>query len=256
MSRWSKYRGVALLGTFVALAGCEAISGSDDGRTRIMLSQVGPSGPSNVSALEGGTGLSVMSTGPSASSGYGRGGGAVLALVDDLSVTITAVQALPVAFIDRPHDDGDWETLTFGAPVDVNLLSLPHDSGGLEIVNGDLPPGAYVRLRFLVSEANLVLLAPLTLGDKTFPAFEDISISLPHPWVSVPGAFFTVDDVEGAVIQVEFDPGSSLGQLTVGPGGSLRLSPVFHGRGYGDRDDDEHDHDDDDDDDDDRWDDD
>jgi hypothetical protein len=187
---------------------------------------------------------------PSASSGSGHGGGAVLALVDDLAVTITAVQALPVAFIDGPHDDGDWETLTFGAPVDVNLLSLPTDSAGLEIVNGDLPPGAYVRLRFLVSEANLTLLAPLTLGGRTYPANEEISITFPNPWISIPGAFFTVDDVEGAVIHVVFDPASSLGQITVGQGGSLRLTPVFHG---GDDDDDDDGDDDDDDDDDDEW---
>jgi hypothetical protein len=247
MSHWFNHSRVALLGTFVALAGCEAIAGGEGGRTRIMLSRAGPASPSNVSApvSGGGAAYSMLPTSEPATSGHGsgHGEGAVLALVDDLAVTITAVQALPVAFIDKPHDDGDWETLTFGAPVDVNLLSLPSDPAGLEIVNGDLPPGAYVRLRFLVSEAHLTLLAPLTLGGNTYPAFEEISISLPNPWVSIPGAFFTVDDIEGAVIHVVFDPASSLGQVTVGQGGALRLTPVFHGRGYDGHEDDDDDDD-------------
>jgi hypothetical protein len=249
MSDRFRYRAVALLGVGVALGGCDAITGNDDGRTRIMLSQENTRAASNVSVPsgEGGTAFTVApSSGRSdySEGGYGGGGRAVLALVDDFDVTITAVQALPLAFIDKPHDDGDWETLTFGAPVTVNLLALPHDEAGLEIVNGDLPAGAYVRLRFLVSEANLILLAPLTLGGRTYPANEEIAISLPSPWISVPGAFFTVDDVEGAAIHVVFDPASSLGQITVGPGGSLRLSPVFHGRGHDGNDDDDDDDDD------------
>ena len=39
-----------------------------------------------------------------------------------------------------------WETMTLDAPVTINLLSLPYDSaGGVELFDGDLPPGAYVR---------------------------------------------------------------------------------------------------------------
>lgn len=157
--------------------------------------------------------------------------GAILALVEDLSVTVTAVQALPAQYLDRPNPEEFWETMTLDAPVTVNLLSLPFDSeGGVELFDGDLPPGAYVRLRMLVSEIEMTLAAPLTIGSHTFPAGEPLEVSLREPWVRIPGAFFTVDDDETETVNVYFDAGSTIGQLRVTPDGRLQFVPVVRGK--------------------------
>src|SRR5690606_35143498 len=117
---------------------------------------------------------------------------AMLALVEDLSVTVTAVQALPAQYLDRPNPDRFWETMTFDAPLTVNLLSLPSESeGGIELFEGDFAPGAYVRMRMLVSEIEMTLAAPHQLGRHTFPAGEPLNVRLEDPWIRIPGAFFT-----------------------------------------------------------------
>ena len=204
-----------------ALAGCDAGTGPDRNQTRILLSQ-GSATSANFS----------VSVTPDHESDPGNGR-AVIALVDSLDVTITAVQALPVRFIDSPSDERSWETLTLAAPITVDLFSLPSSGEGLEIGRGELAPGAYVRLRFLVSEASLRLRAPLTIGRNTFAADTSHALRIPSPWISVPGAYFTVAEGDGGEAQIVFDAAASLGQLTVGAGGQLTLNPVLRGRGSG-----------------------
>lgn len=210
------YTLAAFLAT-TALVGCDNILGPD-GQTRILFSQ-GSSAGASLSVSPGDAGD--VATGKS----YGT---AVLALVDKLEVTITAVQAQPARYIDMPESEQHWETLTLADPVTVDLLGLPTSENGLEVISGDLAPGAYVRLRLLVSEAALTLRAPLTIGKETFEAAEPIEIDIPDAWVRVPGAFFTVTE-EGATVSVEFDPSVSLGQLTMREG-RLRLTPVIRGK--------------------------
>lgn len=246
-----------LLLPLLALSGCDTL-GPDGGNTRIVASRVSGTGASQA----------LIPTAPAADHGDdrdgGRNNGAILALVEDLSVTVTAVQALPAQYLDRPNPERFWETMTLAAPVTVNLLSLPTEgTGDLELFDGDLPPGAYVRLRLLVSEIDLTLAAPLTLGRHTFPAGEPIPVSLEDPWVRIPGAFFTVADDETTTVDVFFDPGSTIGRLVVTPGGQLRFVPVMRGKfwrddpwpgaGGDDEDDDDDDDEDDDHDDDDGW---
>lgn len=229
----------------VGFAGCDSAFGPES-ETRILMSQSSSAGAS----------FSVSPAGGDVQMDRKGGGTAVLALVESLDVTITAVQAQQAQFVDSPDRDEGWETLTFADPVTVDLLSLPTAENGLEIVSGDLPPGPYVRLRFLVSEADLTLRAPLTVGRNTFPAGEPIDIHIPRAWVSVPGAVFTVTEEEGAIVQVEFDPSTSLGQLAVSENGRLSFTPVMRGsrwadddwRDHHDDDDWRDDHDDDDDD--------
>lgn len=213
-----------LLVPLLALSACDTL-GPDRGNTRIVASRLGGAGGAN---------QALIPTAPSADHGDDEGGkrpGAILALVEDLSVTVTAVQALPAQYLDRPNPERFWETMTLEAPATINLLTLPLDSlAGVELFDGDLPPGAYVRLRLLVSEIELTLAAPLTIGRHTFPAGEPISVALQDPWVRVPGAFFTVDDDETTTVQVFFDPGSTIGRLEVTPGGQLRFVPVMRGK--------------------------
>src|SRR5690606_15932591 len=73
---------VPVLGGVLLLGGCDAVTGTDSSRTRIVLSQGGSASPSfSVAAVPGAT--------------ADRQGDrtAILALVDALDVTITAVQA-------------------------------------------------------------------------------------------------------------------------------------------------------------------
>ena len=209
-----------LLSAFIfasGMSGCDSLL-SPEPQTRIYLSQ----------ASAAGARLSISPSGIDAS-GSSKGG-AVLALVDSLNVTITAVQAMPARYLDSHESEQSWETLTLSEPATVDLLGLPSDDQGLEVLSGDLAPGAYVRLRLLISEAELTLRAPLTLGRATFEAGEPIEVIIPDAWVRVPGAFFTVTEGEGAAVTIEFDPSVSLGQLTVNDG-RLRLTPVMRGRG-------------------------
>ena len=203
----------------LALAGCDAGTGPDRNQTRILLSQGSASSASFSIAV---------SPDRDGDPGNGR---AVIALVDSLDVTITAVQALPARYIDGPGEEHGWQTLTLAAPMTVDLFSLPSSGDGIEIGRGELTPGTYVRLRFLVSEASLRLRAPLTIGRNTFAADTSHSLRIPSPWISVPGAYFTVAEGDGGVASVVFDPAASLGQLTVGAGGQLTLNPVLRGRG-------------------------
>lgn len=225
---------LAPLGLALVLAGCDGATGPDRSQTRVVLRQSVSSGASfSIGAVD----AAAMDR-----EGGGHGGrGAVLALVDSLNVTITALQAQPARFVDSPDDDDDstWETMTFEAPATVDLLALPTSEAGLEVARGDLEPGAYVRVRLLVSEANLTLRAPLTIGRHTFPANEPIPLRIPSPWVKVPGASFTVSEEEGGVIDVIFDPATSLGQLVVGGDGRLTLTPVMRGERWRSGDDDD-----------------
>ena len=215
-----------LLVPLLALAGCDLV-GPDRGNTRIVVSSAGARGASFA--------LSPTAVAADRDKDHdvqkGGSSGAVLALVEELAVTVTAVQALPAQFLDRPDSENYWETLTLSGPATVNLLSLPTDSSsGLTLVEGDLPPGAYVRIRLLVSEINLSLAAPLRLGGHTFPAGEPIEVSLRDPWVSIPGAFFTVADDGTSTVDVYFDSGETIGQLVVTSDGRLRFAPVMRGK--------------------------
>jgi hypothetical protein len=214
----------ALLVPLLALSSCDTL-GPDRGNTRIVASRMSGTGANQA----------LIPTGPVEHRGGDDGGernrGALLALVEDLSVTVTAVQALPAQYLDRPNPERFWETMTLAAPVTVNLLTLPtEENGGVELFDGDLPPGAYVRLRLLVSEIAMTLAAPLTLGGHTFPAGEPLAVSLEDPWVRIPGAFFTVADDETTTVDVFFDPGSTIGRLVVTPDGQLRFVPVMRGK--------------------------
>lgn len=211
-----------LLVPLLALSSCDTL-GPDSGNTRIVASRVSGAAPSQT----------LIPTSPSADRGEDddRPRGAILALVEDLDVTITAVQALPAQYLDRPNPERYWETMTLSAPVTVNLLSLPfEDDGGLELFDGDLEPGAYVRLRLLVSEIEMSLAAPLTIGRHTFPAGEPLQVSLADPWVRIPGAFFTVADDSTTTVDVFFDPATTIGRLVVTPDGQLRFVPVMRGK--------------------------
>lgn len=214
-----------LLAIAMGVGGCDALTGSDSGNTTVLLSRGGSSGASfSISAAPG----------EDAQFSHGGGGGtANLALVEEFEVTITAVQALQAASLDMPDEEGGWRTLTLSSPLTIDLMSLPFEGGGLEVLNGDLAAGPYVRLRFLVSEAHLVLASPLTLSGRTFPAGEEVELRILTPWVSVPGSYFVVDESDVAVIEVVFDPASSFGQVTVTQGDRLTLLPVFHGRHSG-----------------------
>lgn len=225
MIRSMRGTAVPLLAASLLLAGCDSITGGDRSNTRILMSRGTGSAAS--------PSIGVSPDPESAAASFYHGGTATLALVSDLSVTITAVQALPASALDMPDEDEGWRTLTLGSPVTVNLMALPFEGDGLDIINGDLEAGPYVRLRFLVSEANLELLAPLTISGNTFPAGEEIELRIPTPWISIPGAYFVVEEGEGASIEVVFDPASSFGQVTVTQGGRLTLLPVFRGRGHG-----------------------
>lgn len=229
----------ALLVPLLALGACEGL-GPDSGNTRVVVSRLGAGGAA-FSLSPTAVSLDRRDDDDDRDDDDRRGGnpGAVLALVEDLDVTVTAVQALPAQFLDRP-DSGDlWETMTLSGPATVNLLALPDDAdNALTLFEGDLPPGAYVRLRFLVSEINLTLAAPLELGGHSFPAGEPIEVALRDPWVRIPGAFFTVADDATSTVDVFFDPGATIGQLVVTNDGQLRFAPVILGNHWrSDRDD-------------------
>jgi hypothetical protein len=221
-----------LLVPLLAVASCDTL-GPDRGNTRVVASRLGPGGasqtliPTEAAADRGGS-----------DEHEERSPSAILALVEDLSVTVTAVQALPAQYLDRPDPESFWETMTLDAPVTVNLLSLPTEpEGGVELFDGDLPPGAYVRLRLLVSEIEMTLAAPLQIGRHTFPAGEPLTVGLADPWVRIPGAFFTVADDETTTVDVFFDAGSTIGRLIVTPGGELQFVPVVRGKFWRDDDD-------------------
>ena len=223
-TRWTS---PILLVPLLALAtACETL-GPDRGNTRIVASRLSSVGGSAALAP---TPLQAERDGENDRDGT-RGGGATLALVEDLEVTVTAVQALPAQYLDRPNPEEFWETMTLSSPLTVNLLSLPfEEDGGMELFDGDLPPGAYVRLRLLVSEIEMTLAAPLQIGRHSFPAGEPLAVSLRDPWVRIPGAFFTVADDSTTTVQVFFDAGSTIGQLMVTPNGQLQFVPVVRGK--------------------------
>lgn len=212
----------------LALGACD-LTGPDRGNTRVLASSLSVAGASRAV-------LPVAPLPDRDDRDRPENPSLALALVKDLEVTITAVQALPAQFLDR-ETEGSWETLTLSTPARVNLFALPTDSlGGLELFDGDLPPGAYVRMRFLVSEITLTLAAPLRIGRHSFPADEEIEIRVRDPWVRVPGAYFTVSDDSTANVHVYFDPVASFGQLVVTPDGALALAPVINGRGRREKD--------------------
>lgn len=219
-----------LLLPLLAFTACDSTSPGPDVNTRVLVSRAGGS--------SGASGVLIPTT-AEASRGSEhedpakKGAGAVLALVEDLDVTVTAVQALPAQYLDRRDQEGLWETMTLSGPASVNLLSLPLDSAqAITMFEGNFEPGAYVRLRFLVSEIELTLAAPLTLQGKTFPAGEPIPVLLNDPWVRIPGAFFTVTEGSTATVNVYFDTAASIGQLVVTPSGNLRFDPVMRGRNW------------------------
>jgi len=224
---------ILLLPLLAVATACDVL-GPDRGNTRIVASRVSAASPNAALAP---TAMVADRSGDDGDREGSRGGAATLALVEDLDVTVTAVQALPAQYLDRPNPEEFWETMTLTAPVTVNLLSLPfEEDGGTELFDGDLPPGGYVRLRLLVSEIEMTLAAPLTIGRHSFPAGEPLQVNLRDPWVRIPGAFFTVADDSTTTVQVFFDAGSTIGQLVVTPNGQLQFVPVVRGKHWRDDD--------------------
>jgi hypothetical protein len=160
-----------------------------------------------------------------------------LSALDSLNVTITSVEALPVATSDTAAADsagegkGGWVTLTLPTPLNLNLLSLPADSvtGGLQLVRGDLLPGSYRRVRLVVSGGSVVFKQATTVGQATFAAGQRVPLEVPSGKIKT-AANFTVGADSVSAVRLVFDPNATVRDVTVTGSGRVKINPVLRAK--------------------------
>lgn len=145
-------------------------------------------------------------------------------------IPLDAVDAilLPIGRVEAKQGSGPGGAWIDAGDVDdtIDLFDLP--AGGVVLVDSDLPPGNYSRLRmFLTDDATIVLNRDIRVGRVTF---DEGSHDLRIPSADQAGirlnADFDVDD-DGQVLTVLFDDGATVRRVTATGAGTLMIAPVL-----------------------------
>ncbi len=147
--------------------------------------------------------------------------------VDELTVTITEIQFLPVS---EEGVDAPWESLPLGEDVELNLMALPTEGESpIVIASGDVPVGDYRMLRLLVTGGNIVFNTETALGRAiTFEAGDPgHAVTIPsgmETGIKTDAEFSVVADTD---VNILFDPAATFLNVAVTGNGQVILAPVI-----------------------------
>lgn len=219
----------------LSLAACEDGAGPAGGTSQVLLTSAAPAlalmpAPGELVTLGG--------------MGPGDGSGPIhdripLDAVASVTVDVTGVEArLLGRHMGATFGPNGWVTLEVPAGTTLDLLSLPEE--GLPVAAGDLEAGTYGMVRLLFSDATITFNQQVVIADSLSADTLVFEAGTPYPlaiglgdadWVMVPTAEFTVSDVEGADLVIEFDPEASIRGIAVTDDGTLVMPPVLRAWG-------------------------
>jgi hypothetical protein len=157
------------------------------------------------------------------------GNGTIRVFLTDAPLDLSTVSAVNVTVTElslrtAENDEGDSERLTLvgGEPWTVNLLDY-QDGNSVLMAEGDLPPGEYAKIRFVVSAAELVRDDD---GDPDTPEIIE-PIFNPSGKVDIPVAFL-ISSGEDMSITLDFDAELSVQVNTTGGNHPYILRPVIN----------------------------
>lgn len=220
----------------LSLAACEDGAGPAGGTSQVVLTSATPT-----LAVAPAPGVAVTLGGMM---GPGDGSGPIhdqipLEAVASITVDLTGVEAKLLGQGMGPtFGPAGWVTLEVAEGTTLDLLSLPEE--GLPVATGDLEPGTYGMVRLLFSEATITFNQQIVLADSVTADTLVFEAETPYPlaiglgdadWILVPTAEFTVSDVEGADVVIEFDPDASVRGIAVTDDGTLVMPPVLRAWG-------------------------
>ena len=170
----------------------------------------------------GGPGLQVVDA---------RTAGAVVTLadVDSLNARVTRVEALPRGSQPDSAADGAWQGVDVSGNGLINLVKLPTLTQGAFVVAEDsIPASDYVNLRFFMEGLTIWFNKQIVVGQITFEPNTPYTVTLPSVMQSglKTGAQFTLPD-GGAQVNVVFDGGATLANLSITGTGAVVLAPVL-----------------------------
>ena len=150
--------------------------------------------------------------------------------VSSFRVTVTSVAMLHSAF-DSSHA-GQWTTVQLRAPVTVDLMALPADSGRI-FARGTIEAGNYVRVRLIVAQPEIRFKGSVGFGVGTLlQGNTDYAVSLQGQQAGIESAANV--QVSGSAssssqgeLHLVFDQNASLGSVSIGGDGSVMLSALI-----------------------------
>lgn len=160
-----------------------------------------------------------------------RAAGAVVSLadVDSLNARVTGVEALPRAFEPDSMNGGAWQSVEVSGNGLINLMKLPTLTQGAFVVAADsIPASDYVNLRFFMEGLTIWFNKQIQVGQITFQPNTPYTVTLPSGVQSglKTRAQFTLPE-GGAQVNILFDGGATLANLSITGTGAVVLAPVF-----------------------------
>jgi len=211
--------GAALVAALLAAACSDTLSLEGTGEVQVLMqrtagSPIFPSAPDSAQA--------VRSVAPDT--------------VASLTVDVTSIEFLRVGG-DSSQPNG-WMSLSFDAPIRIDLMALPTESGSpLVVAEGSLAAGTYGRVRLFVMNPQIQFKGDVGFGggntlqggvnhDVTIPSGDQTGLKTDVSFtVEASGSGGTTADVG-----LLFDAGTTLGNVTVTGNGRVMLSPVLRAR--------------------------
>lgn len=150
--------------------------------------------------------------------------------VSSFRVTVTSV-ALLHGSADSSHA-GQWTTVQLRAPVTIDLMALPTDSGRL-FARGTVEAGSYTRVRLIVTQPEISFKGSVGFGiGGTLQGNTDYAVALQGASSGIEAA--ATVQVSGSasagpssMLSLVFDQNASLGSVSVGSNGSVMLNAVI-----------------------------
>jgi hypothetical protein len=160
-----------------------------------------------------------------------RSPGAVVTLadVDSLNARVISVEALPLAYQADSMDGGAWQSVEVSGNGLINLVKLPTETQGSLVVAADsIPSGDYVNLRFFMEGLTIWFNRQIVVGQIVFQPNSPYTVTLPSGAQSglKTKARFTVPE-GGAQVNIVFDAGATLANLSITGTGAVVLAPVL-----------------------------
>lgn len=208
--------GVLALTTVVA-AGCDTVG--PDGTEKVQVTMQKIASETATRAL---------------ADGFASVAGGSYAPIDAGNVTSLTMQVDSIQFLlaveDGVEDSGGWITLVLaGDVVTLDLASLPPAfAAPLVIAVGDVDPGSYQSVRLFVSDAEIMFVEDVSVGQATFDKAPEIhAVTIPsgaQTGLKTNMAFI----VDGSTdVNLLFDEGTTFQNATATGNGTVILSPVL-----------------------------
>jgi hypothetical protein len=208
-------RGLAALGLTVSLAACsESLNLDAAGQLDMTMQRAGSS--LFAPASDQGSASSTRAVSPDTVSAF--------------IVTVTSIEVQHSA--SDSANGGAWTTVHLASPVRINLMTYgTGDDSARAFARGNVEAGDYVRVRLTLANPSIRFKGDLSFGvGSTLQGNTDYAIELPQNGTIEMAADAQVDANTSDSIHLVFNPGASLGTVSLSGTGEVLLSAVINAR--------------------------